>query len=121
MKGKAKAFKPGKRKSKYDQYKEEIIKYSSQGFTVQEILDELDKKYGLYDCTHAGLYNYIKTRDIKHLSRKSKEHAETICDGCQFCEKLTMNRGNINKFCMLSKRQIFYTTTTSPFWCEKNI
>jgi len=119
MNPKAKSFRTGTRKSKYDKYKDEIIEYGSAGLNVIEILDKLDQFYIDDDITQAGLYNYIKTRNIKHLSRKSLVHTETICDGCEWCEELEMCNGNINRFCMLSKKQIFRTTTTSPMWCKK--
>lgn len=119
MNPKAKSFKTGIRKSKYDKYKNEIIEYASSGLNVIEILDKLDRLYPEDETTQDGLYNYIKTRNIKHLTRKRIGEEENICDGCQWCEKLQMCNGNINRFCMLSKKQIYHTTTTSPMWCNK--
>jgi hypothetical protein len=119
MNPKAKSFKPGIRKSKYDKYEQQIIDLCSKGLSAIEIMDKFEEIYEEYDITQSGLYNYIKTRNIKHLSRKSLIHTETICDGCEWCEELEMCNGNINRFCMLSKKQIFRTTTTSPMWCKK--
>lgn len=120
MNPKAKSFKTGNRKSKYDKYQNKIIELAGQGWTVIQILDQLEIEYGEYDVTQAGLYNYIKTRNLKHLTRKRIGEEEKVCDGCQWCEKLQMCNGNVNRFCMLEKRQIFHTTTTSPMWCSKS-
>ena len=53
MNPKAKSFKAGNRKSKYDKYQDKIIELASQGWTVIQILDQLEKEYEEYDVTQA--------------------------------------------------------------------
>jgi len=52
MNPKAKSFRTGIRKSKYDKYEQQIIELCSKGLSVIEIMDKFEEIYEEYDSSH---------------------------------------------------------------------
>lgn len=88
-----------------DDYKETIEYYLLKGYQIKEICEMFGDGYTL-SC----FYGFCK----KHgLTLKEKKP----CSKCDYCIRITSDRGNKQNLCLMSRRTI-PATVVLPRWCE---
>lgn len=105
-----------KRKSMFDDYKDEIVDCLSQGMYVRDIAKIISEHFG-YEICNESLYHYIKANNLK-LNEVNKDVPH--CEKCNKCGRVMDFSGrNVYRVCEADRRIVSRTVHTSPSWCPK--
>ena len=105
-----------KRKSMFDDYKDEIAECLSQGMYVRDIAKIISGHFG-YEICNESLYKFIKNNDMRlNEINKDVPHCE-MCDKCG--QVMDFSGRNVYRVCEADSRIVSRTVHTSPSWCPK--
>lgn len=109
------------RKSKFDPYITEIIKYVLAGMTVQEIADLIS--YHFEDVVdREAVYSFMRSRGIQSRVTQggtNLNYKAPRCTDCDNCITVINTTGKDVLLCLAAKRIVNRTCATSPMWCQR--
>lgn len=100
------------RKSMFEPYREQIIKWCAQGETARYMTEQLEEMTGQAFYEQA-VYAYIYT----HKLRYAPYFLNRNCNECEYCHKYINTNNTEGRICTKHWKTIQPNVKNSPKWC----